>query len=371
MTPSRLRHRPTSSRRDRRSRDPTQAAEGPVPARGGLARAPGGQRARYRPLLWRVVAINAIVLLVACVVTIRELSPGRLAQLAPEEALILVSSLGALILGNLLLLRRALMPLQQLTRLTREVDPTRPGQRVSIDGHDSEATELARAFNEMLARLEAERRESARRALAAQESERLRIAQELHDDVGQTLTAVLLQLERTAKHVDEPTRGELVEAQDTARGGLDDVRRLALELRPEALDELGLASALAALCDRLTERTGLRVERHIARDLPPLPEESELVLYRVAQEALTNVVRHAETNKAELRVEQAPDRVTLSVLDSGRGLGAAGPREGTGLRGMRERAMLIGADLSVRSRPQGGVAVRLDVPIGEDGLWYR
>jgi two-component system sensor histidine kinase UhpB len=146
------------------------------------------------PLLWRVVEINASVLVAACLVTIVVFSPRKLGSAAPEEAVVLVVSLVALAAGNLVLLRRALLPLQRLTALARDVDPVRPGQRVPIEGPDSEPGELAAVFNEMLSRLEAERRESTRRALDAQESERLRVARELHDEVGQTLTAVLLQL---------------------------------------------------------------------------------------------------------------------------------------------------------------------------------
>lgn len=329
-----------------------------------------GARPYYLPLLWRVAAINFVVVVVACVVTIGVLSPGSLVSAAAEEAVILAVALSAVVAANLLLLRRAFTPLQLLTRLAREVDPTRPGQRVAVDAIVSEASELAGAFNEMLGRLEAERRESTRRVLDAQEAERLRVAQELHDEVGQTLTAVLLQLGRTAKHAPAQLRNELAEAQDAARASLEDVRRIALELRPEALDDLGLPSALEALCDRLAQRTGLRVARRLAADLPALSSECELVIYRVAQEALTNVVRHAGTQVAQLRLERAPDRVTLSVLDDGQGFDTHAEADGGGLRGMRERAVLVGADLRVQARPGGGVAVLLDVPLEEGGLWY-
>jgi two-component system sensor histidine kinase UhpB len=317
------------------------------------------------------VPINAALLLAACVITIVVFSPHKLWRAAPEEAAVLVVALLAVGAGNLLLLRRTLLPLQRLTALAREVDPTRPGQRVPVEGPDSEAGELAGAFNEMLARLEAERRESTRRALAAQESERLRVAQELHDEVGQTLTAALLQLSGLVKHVPDAANDQLTEVQETVRESLEDVRRIALELRPEALEHLGLVSALEALCQRLAERTGLRVERHITPDLPPLDRDRELVIYRVTQEALTNVVRHSGTSAARLCLHGAPDRVTLRVIDQGTGLAEGSGREGVGLRGMRERALLIGADLQINNRPEGGVLVRLDVPLGEEGLWYR
>ena len=133
----------------------------------------------------------------------------------------------------------------------------------------SEAGELALTFNEMLARLEAERREATGRVLAGQEAERLRIAQELHDQVGQELTAVLLGLARVAAGLDPSAApSDVQDVQESVRASLEDVRRIALELRPEALDDLGLISALAVLCERFAERSGLTVDQHIDDRLP-------------------------------------------------------------------------------------------------------
>ena len=130
-----------------------------------------------------------------------------------------------------------------------------------MSGGKSEAAELADAFNDMLDRLEAERRESVARALEAQEGERLRVAQELHDGVGQTLTGVVLQLGRVARDVPDAARDGVLEAQETARGSLEEVRRIARRLRPEALDDLGLASALRVLGERIGEHSGPRGRR--------------------------------------------------------------------------------------------------------------
>jgi two-component system sensor histidine kinase UhpB len=223
-----------------------------------------------------------------------------------------------------------------------------------------EVAELTAAFNEMIERLETERRESARAALAAQEGERSRIARELHDEVGQALTAVMLQLERTSRGRDAPVRDDLEEAREGLRASLEDVREIARRLRPEALDDLGLASALAALTNDMARRTGLRVERRLSADLVALEPEEELVVYRVAQEALTNVARHSEALGASVSLARAGDgRVTLTVRDDGRGFDPARHAQGTGLRGMRERAVLIGASLDVESRPGHGTTVRL------------
>jgi two-component system sensor histidine kinase UhpB len=227
----------------------------------------------------------------------------------------------------------------------------------------SEAGELAVTFNEMLSRLEAERREATGRVLAAQEAERLRIAQELHDQVGQELTAVLLGLSRVGSRAAAELHDDVLALQDVVRASLEDVRRIAIELRPEALEELGLGSALAVLTERLHERLGLEVTLSIAPDLPDLTAEAELVIYRVAQEALTNVARHAGVDAAELALAPEDGRLTLSVRDRGRGIS---PRieAGTGMRGMRERTTLIGASLEIRNRLGGpGCEVCLDVPL--------
>jgi len=210
----------------------------------------------------------------------------------------------------------------------------------------------------MIGRLETERRESARRSLAAQEAERARIARELHDQIGQSLTAVVLQLERAARRTEAPVRGEVEEAREAVRESLEEVREIARRLRPEALDDLGLASALAALTLNVSRRTGLRVERRIAAGLPELSPEEELVVYRVAQEGLTNVARHADARHAWVTLDSRNGDVALEVRDDGRGFE---PRAaaGAGLRGMRERALLVGADLDVESRNGEGAAVRL------------
>jgi two-component system sensor histidine kinase UhpB len=312
-----------------------------------------------------VAALNAAVVVGACAVTILVLSPRKLHSFAASEAIVLAGALALVVVINLVLLRRALGPLEALTALARRVDLTRPGQRVPVGQYRSEVSELATTFNEMLARLENERRDATRRVLAAQEGERLRIAQELHDEVGQTLTAVLLQLGRSARHAGPDLATELAETQETARASLEDVRRISRELRPEALDDLGLSSALVALTERFTQNTGLEVRRELDRELPVLSEEAELVIYRVAQEALTNVARHADTASAELSLTRVDGHLTLRVLDEGVGFDPQ-RAEGGGLRGMRERAVLVGAELTVRRRARRGTEVRLDLPL-EDG----
>lgn len=318
----------------------------------------------YRRLFWRIFTLNAAVLALACALAVVVFSPGIFSsQVALEELGIFLTALAVMIAANLALTRRITAPLEELVALMRRVDPLHPGARIAVQGGPSEAAELAQAFNDMLDRLEQERDESTRRALNAQESERLRVAQELHDEVGQNLTAALLQLATIRKRAPEELRGDLTEATETVRENLDDLRRIAQRLRPQALDELGLASALGHFSDRLSDQTGLAIQRRFAHDLPVLGYDEELVIYRVAQEALTNVIRHAHASHAELTLERAYDSLVLRVSDDGRGLAGSGAASG-GIRGMHERAALIHADLQIAAREPCGTEVALRVPLG-------
>jgi two-component system sensor histidine kinase UhpB len=209
-----------------------------------------------------------------------------------------------------------------------------------------------------------------RRVIGAQEAERLRVAQELHDEIGQNLTAALLQLASVRKRASPEFEPEVGAATETVRANLDDLRRIAQRLRPQALDELGLTSALSQFSARLSVQAGLEIEAQLDSHLPALTREEELVIYRVAQEALTNVVRHAGATRSELALERGPDRLTLRVADDGCGIDGRGEQSG-GIRGMHERAALIHADLSVGRREGGGTEVVLHVPLSPDGLWYR
>jgi two-component system sensor histidine kinase UhpB len=314
-------------------------------------------------LFWRVFLMNAAVFVVGTAVL--AFSPATVSRpLVVEEAIVLVGGLAAILVANAFLLRLSLGPLERLTALMKKIDLLRPGQRLSVPA-EGEVAEVIETFNEMLERLEGERRVSSRRALMAQEAERRRIAQELHDEVGQSLTAVLLQLKRASTRAPALMRADLLGAQETARTSLDEVRRIARRLRPGVLDDLGLVSALSALSTTFSEQTGIRVERRFEGALPPLGEEVELALYRVAQESLTNVARHAEASRVTLSLEGTPGGIRLGVLDDGRGVN--GSADGGGIRGMRERAILIGAELRIDSTPGRGVQVTVEAPLPDRG----
>ncbi len=313
-------------------------------------------------LLWRVFAANVAVFVVA--VALLAWTPVTVHKVAtPSELVILALGLVLMLAVDLVLLRRALGPLRRLAAVMGAVDPGQPGRRAEPPaGAGQEVVALAEALNAMLDRLEHERRESSRRALAAQEGERARIARELHDEIGQTLTAVALRAERAASQ-DALQSDALSEIAATVLSSLEDVHRIGRELRPEALDDLGLTNALIALCSRVSRQSELQIDRHLDGHLPPLSDEVELVIYRVAQEALTNALRHSQATSVTVSLTAADDRVVLTVSDNGRGLGR--PTRAGGLAGMRERAMLIDATLDIRSGAEGGTDVVLRLPVSD------
>ncbi len=310
-------------------------------------------------LFWRIFALNAVVLGSATALLLW--APVTVSvPVVLTEAVILVGGLAVMLVANAALLRLGLAPLDRVTKLMTTVDLLRPGQRLPASG-GGEIAKLIRTFNAMLERLERERATSSARVLLAQEAERRRIAQELHDEVGQSMTAILLGLKRAADDAPAPVRKQLHEVQEITRESLDEVRRLVRRLRPGVLDDLGLVSALTSLTQDFATHTGLRISRRFDADLPALEPETELVLYRVAQESLTNAARHADAERVAVALRRTDDSVVLAVTDDGCGIKA--PREGAGIRGMRERALLIGGSLEITPAPRAGTQVQLTAPV--------
>lgn len=314
-------------------------------------------------LLWWVYLTNASVLVIALILL--ALTPITIdAPIAVSQLLLLLTGMALLLIVNLLLLRRVLSPFIRLTEAMSAVDPDAPGRRLTgVNPRGTEGAAVVNAFNAMLDRLENARREAARAALVAQEAERLRVSQELHDGIGQTLTAVMLEAERADGG--DPTQASqtLASVARAVRGSLDEVRRIARELRPEALDDLGLVNALIALCSRADVHGGLRVRRDLQGTLPNIAPEVELVVYRVAQESLSNVLRHAGADTVAVSVRSDTEKLVLAVTDDGKGMPAELPRGTAGITGMRERALLVGGRLSIESRADEGTEVRLVIPL--------
>ncbi|MFE3453649.1 histidine kinase [Nonomuraea sp. NPDC059194] len=330
-------------------------------ARGGDPGRMNNERRPAQALFRRVFLINGLVFTVGTLVL--AISPATVSSpILLTEVPVLTVGLALILAANALLLRTSLAPLNALTALMKRVDLLRTGDRMTDSGN-GDLTHVIEAFNAMLDRLESERTASSAHALAAQEGERARIARELHDEIGQSLTVVLLGLKHTVDRAPDDLRPELQAIQESVRTSLDEVRRVARRLRPGVLEDLGLQSALNALSSEFTQVSGIPVTRKVDQVLPALSADAELVLYRIAQESLTNVARHSHAGQVRLMVSSDPGELTLRITDDGKG-GAI--EDGAGIRGMRERALLIGARLTITSPPGEGTDVRLVVPDAEE-----
>src|SRR3954468_18902124 len=261
--------------------------------------------------------------------------------------------------------RRRLRPLEDLVEAMEKVDLSspRPLLPASIDGV-GETEEVARielAFLRMMRRLEAERRRAGSAALHAQEEERARVARDLHDEVNQSLTGLLLRLEAAREAAPPEMESDLADTKALANQAMRELLSLARQLRPTALDDLGLAAAIGGQVEQLGGEIATSLD--VEGDFSDLGGDAQLVVYRVAQEALSNAARHSGAKRVEVRLWRADaGGVTLEVTDDGRGFAFDESEGGLGIAGMRERALLIGAELTIESRPGSGTTVRLDVP---------
>jgi signal transduction histidine kinase len=204
-----------------------------------------------------------------------------------------------------------------------------------------------------------------RRVVEAQELERRRLARELHDQTGQELTSALLGLKAVEDAPDADARGEgLAKVRGQVLETLHAVRRLAVELRPKALDDYGLAPAVQRLAESFVKQTGLTLDVVAQLGETRYAGEVETALYRMVQEGLTNVVRHARARHVSIVLSSSPSTITALIEDDGCGFDPDGAREGMGLDGMRERLGLIGGKLIIESRPGGGTTLVGKVPLG-------
>lgn len=309
------------------------------------------------PLFWGVLLINAAIL--AAGVLLLVLTPVTVSfPIEIEQAIILSVGLVLLIAANAALLRGGLRPLVQVLDSLRSVElaPGDPQRLPEVGGREARA--IACAVNSMLDRLDNERRLVSQRILTALEGERQRVGQELHDEIGQRLTGVLLELRPIAFASPEAVRLRIEEIQEDVRHTLEEVGQLAWRLRPAVLDDLGLVPALEAMLSGLEENADVLITRHFSPPVDEFDREVELAIFRIAQEAAVNAVRHSEATVIDVSLNGA-SRYALTVSDDGRGLQHPG-QSGPGIQGMHERALLIGAALRIDSPGRlGGVTVAL------------
>jgi signal transduction histidine kinase len=300
----------------------------------------------------------------------RELAEMRMA-IGLLSAFILAAGLVAAVVVSNLLTR----PLREVTAGAQRLAAGELGHRVP-DGRSDEIGQLAATFNEMAARIgerDASLRQLSKRLLSVQEQERVRIAREVHDELGQALTATKIDLQQLGSR-----HGELRDSLGAIARTIDDivelVRRIAADLRPAILDDLGITAALEQQLRRLRESSGIQTTLTVAEEaeMEMLDMLTGATLYRIAQEALANVVRHANATTVEISLVIAGGAAVLKIQDNGRGMSRekAKDPQSLGLIGIRERAELLGGSVTIDSPPGEGTMVIATLPLTKPEAEY-
>jgi two-component system sensor histidine kinase UhpB len=336
------------------------------------------------PIFWRIFVTNLITVLggslLAYELTSRFLEPGAFTA-AMHVALIVV----ALAIGSAIIwlgIQSAFAPLRELRRAIDAFRAGNSGARAQLfHGGDPDTREVAAAVNQLWDQLQAANARLGAltaQVISAQEEERKRIARELHDEAGQALTTLIIGLERgeqsmAGEHL-EHSRATVRRLRDLAVQTLEEIRNLALDLRPSLLDDLGLVAAVRWYARTSATRADLDVD--VALDgldeRDRLPPDVETTVFRVVQEGLTNIVKHARARRVAVELVRAPDGLIVRVSDDGRGMPpfdvAAAERTGhLGLFGMVERAKLLGGEITIGPRAGGGTRLELRLPVGSGG----
>ena len=315
-------------------------------------------------LVGQVVAVN--VLLVVATLFAASAAASMNLELDDQriQFTLLAMTIILALLVNMLMLRRRFSPLEELIERIEAIDPAQPTAfDPPPDGAGAaEVDRLAKSFQRLLTRVEVERRRSGRLVLRAQEEERRRLARDLHDEVNQALTAILLRLEALSHSAPPELTEELGEVKKLVNQAMAELLQLARQLRPSALDDHGLLPALATHVRRFAAQTGIEADLNTRGEAADLAPDQEIAVYRVAQEALANVARHAEASRVQIDLDTSGSALELRVRDDGRGFNEHGRRHGLGLDGMAERARLVGGELEIDSVPGAGTELVMRVP---------
>jgi len=338
------------------------------------------QRASSLRILYKVLIANAIIVGAAALagtwLAVEVVHENRDSRLFPVGAGLMLVGMLASLIANYYVLRAAFEPLERLEKTTKAVRAGDIEARVKLSTmSDPQISQLAETFNETLDQLALDRnqvRYLASQVVRAQEDERKRISRELHDDTAQLLFAQLLRFTNLKSHPNAEIQKLAEQLEQSTVEALEGVRRLALELRPPALDDLGLFEALGELAQRMTEGRGVAVDYEWRGSKTRLPSDIELALYRVAQEAFSNIAKHSGATQASLDVDRTATDVTISIRDSGRGFNRELPfiqddsGIGLGLFGMEERVTLVGGSLRIWSGIGKGTEVFAFVPLNRN-----
>ena len=264
---------------------------------------------------------------------------------------------------NLWMLQKRFAPLEHLIDQVEAIDPTDPASFDPGREPAEEIERLARSFKRILQRVTDERRRSSQQVLRAQERERSRLASDLHDEVNQALTAILLRLEALGQDVPPEMKSDVAELKRLVNQAMEELLNLARQLRPTALDDHGLVPAIDAQLKRFAERTGTEVKLDAQGEFASLGEDEQTAVYRIVQEALTNVGRHSGAKSVEVQLARGGYGTVLLIRDDGEGFDlSSSARRGLGLEGMAERARVVGGELDLRSAPGSGTSLTMRLP---------
>src|SRR4051812_7214713 len=319
-------------------------------------------------LIGQILAAN--VLLVALALAGASLAAGLDLSIQHQrwQFLILALAIVLTLCMNMWMLQRRFRPLEGLIDRIERIDPAQP-TTLELEGDPVEEIDrLGRSSKRLLTGIEAERRRRGQAVLRAQEEERRRLARDLHDEVNQALTAMLLRLEALSQDAPPERADEVAELKRLAGEAMEELLSLARQLRPTALDDHGLAAAIEAQLGRFAAQTGVETQMNVDGNPAELDEDIQTAVYRIAQEALTNAGRHAGAKRVEVELAVAGPGADLRISDDGIGFDPSAPGAskarggGLGLDGMAERARLVGGELDLRSSPGNGTTVALRIP---------
>ncbi len=335
-------------------------------------------RVKRRSLFQKIIIANtALIVLIAVGIFYLHLKFYQSSNW--ERVIIFVfGGIAISVLINYLLVRLAFHPLDDVSEAIGAIRAGHRGIRVPETPEDPQIENLSRSLNQMLDTMESTRKRAAASVIKAQEEERRRIARELHDETSQALTSLIIGIkmaEETTPNKMADLHERLKNINELAHQTLNEVHNMAIRLRPSILDDLGLAAALRSYGKELSGNSGIQINMQLIALAERLPPELETVLYRVVQEALTNVVRHSGAGVCRVRMRRADEYVQCLIEDDGKGFYpgevlASAQGHGLGLHGMRERIELVGGSLEFESEPGKGTSIFLKVPLSSgEAIW--
>ena len=324
------------------------------------------------PVFYKVLIANSLIIFVGATGGTWLATHLNSSPYATPTSLVMFIALGWLVsvVLNFVVLQIAFRPLMDLGKVMKRVQNGEGSLRARLTGLDPEADQLARTFNTMLETLDDASRLRASQIINAQEEERKRIARELHDETSQVLTSLLISLAVLEESLTtQDARDRIADTRSLAHRTLRAIRSLSIDLRPSALDDLGLLPALRWYVKEYSQKCSIEVEFHASGFKERLPSEMETALYRIVQEALTNTARHGNAHKVRITLREDEDAISASIVDDGCGfdvdavLHSPVQERRLGLAGMNERAILLDGLLNIHSTPGHGTTVEVRIPL--------